>query len=199
MYLIRLNGLVVIALSILLHILPSKNKEVCINEAPVVFSCVIDYSDGMEGISLATTNFKEIEKILGPGVRSKKKYPSFTVENIFPATEYSLSYPKLGISFTTHPQGRINLKRKATSLIIYSGSPCKSGDGIGIGSTYNELKDKFGRGYGYSQVSSPKGDYSEVAFSLEGNNSIYLSFKCSGKKDEIDFRVEEILIRRSFP
>ncbi|MEM7513099.1 MAG: hypothetical protein AAF388_19380 [Bacteroidota bacterium] len=161
--------------------------------------CLIDYSDGMVGISLAHTSFREIEEILGEGVRSKKKYKSFTVENIFPNTEHILSYPSLGIAFTTRTQGRLIFKRIATSLHLYSGSPCTCEDGIGIGSTYDEISQKFGTGYGYDHISSPDGDYSEAAFSSLENNEIFLSFSCKGHKGKDDFRVEKILIHRSFP
>lgn len=198
MYLISLNRLIIIALSILFSMLPSEKNEMYSKNTLRAFSCVIDYYDGMEGIALATSNFKEIEKVLGPGIRSKKKYPSFTVENIFPVTKHILSYPKLGISFTTHAQGRMNFTRIATSLIVDASSTCKSKNGIGIGSTYQELIERFGNSR-YTQISSPEGDYSKVLFSFPEYGGIFVHFRCNGKKHIDDFRVEEILIRRSFP
>ncbi|MEM8896696.1 MAG: hypothetical protein AAGC85_01265, partial [Bacteroidota bacterium] len=152
--------------------------------------CLIDYSDGMVGISLAHTSFREIEEILGEGVRSKKKYKSFTVQNIFPNTEHILSYPSLRITFTTHAQGRLIFKRIATSLYIYSGSPCTCEDGIGIGSTYQEISQKFGTGYGYYHGSSIEGDYSRIAFSSLDNKEIFTRFSAAGHKLIDNFRVE---------
>lgn len=156
--------------------------------------CELKLDSGINSIVLGINNFSEVEQQLGRGVRSKKKYKSFTVENIFPNTAHILNYPNLGLSFSTSTQGKLNVSKVAEGLILSSDSPCKTAKGIGIGSTYEDLQVIIGEEFELTPVKDKDGDYTKASFTSPGNNEIFVIFKCLGHKSKSEFKVEEIIM-----
>ena len=167
----------------------SFSEEVSMNQ------CEIKLNSGINSIVLGENSFKEIEGVLGKGVKSKEKYKSGTVENVFPNTAHSLSYPDLGLSFSTSTQGRLNFSRVADGLTLTKDSRCRTKEGIGIGSTYGELQLVLGKNLNLTRVKFKEGDYTRVSYTSPPDaNRVYTIFKCLGHKSKSEFKVEEIIM-----
>ncbi|MEM8899282.1 MAG: hypothetical protein AAGC85_14310 [Bacteroidota bacterium] len=156
--------------------------------------CEIKLNSGINSIVLGEYSFREIEGVLGKGVKSKEKFKSGTVENVFPNTAHSLSYPDLGLSFSTTTQGRLNFSRIADGLTLTKDSHCKTKEGLGIGSTFKELQSVLGKKLSLTKVTFKEGDYTMVSYTSPEGNRVYTIFKCYGHKSESEFVVEEIIM-----
>ena len=160
---------------------------------PLNNECLIKLYSGTNSVVLGLTTFDEIEEKFGRGVKSKKKFKSFTVENIFPNTEHFLSYPAYGIRFSTQPQGRLSAKRVAVELVLTANCPCKTKERIGIGSKHSELNQAIG----YERLTivvSEEGKHTMVGHGFKKSPVGYIAFICSGEKTSFEFRTEKIMM-----
>ncbi len=158
-------------------------------------SCVLDFEKGkINTIQINKASFEEIESVFGIGVLSKKRYKKFTLEmNFFPKTSYILEYPDLGLKFETKATNKAKSKRKVNRFVITS-SGCRSSKGIGVGSTYFDIKEKYSeyvKSLGYEVSNQIK--KTRLIYSNEIGS--YAQFNAFGNFTTQDFKVEEIIIQ----
>lgn len=173
------------------------NRKVTTTPEIALKNCVLKLDSGINNIVLGVSNFDEIEASLGKGVRSKKKFKSFTVENIFPNTEHRLAYPEYGILFTTAPQNSLSNKKIIRELFLTKNCQCMTLGGIGIGSNYEQIANLLGES-SLLFSKSANGLFTEVSYSFVEHPVSYVLFQSTGKKKKSEFIVEEVLLQSSY-
>lgn len=108
------------------------------------FECELKLDSGFNSIILGIDTFKDIENILGPGIKKTEIYPIGGLEfNLLPNFKNQLHYPHLGIAFANNGRGFIPFlfsKKIAIDMFMSSECICKTKDGIGIGTSKSIVK-----------------------------------------------------------
>jgi len=151
--------------------------------------CYIDLDKGYESILLGYSNFEDVEQFLGEGEKIKKKFKAGTLY-IFPRAIHELNYANLGIKFRSYSQPKFSRKRIVRKMEFNSTCNCKTKNGLGTGSTFDEISRYLGDGNIHVN-SGLKGVSTIISYRLENN---FVEFIQSGSVGKGDFFAEKIRI-----
>jgi len=104
-------------------------------------NCIIKPRVGLNNIIVGKSTLDDVRKEFGPNTTYKKWVKAIEVE-IIGHYDYYVTYVNSGYSFSTYRSG----KKKITEIItLDSTCKCKTISGVGIGSSYDDLKKELGQ------------------------------------------------------
>lgn len=162
-------------------------------------SCIIDFRSGILGsnpVYLGKTRFKEIKKMYGDKKAVNSHRAFFTLDNGFFPLSSKLEYPEMGVEFSyssgCHQRGQRSFFQNHTVNVISldSNCSCKTQEGVGIGSTYTEIKNALKP----DKIIFMRSSKAEVncTIYLSEKEKIYISFEGNYCKDTSEFVVKNI-------
>ncbi len=166
-------------------------------------SCQINFSRGIvefEEVLLGKTSFKEIKRYYGKE-KVERNRVFFSLTDGFFSLRAKLDYPGSGIEFKYYSSMNIKGQRgifgnhKVNSIVLKDTCSCQTEDGIGLGSTYNELIEEFGEdNLSFVKINSSR-MYSVVTskIKLSSGNRIFIQFEGGDVEEKGMFVVSKII------
>lgn len=116
--------------------------------------CIIK-EKGLNTIVVDSSKLKEVTTEFGEMKRDKEWQKSIELE-IFGNYKFSKVFINQGIVFYAE---REKGEKIINDIVLTEGCPCKTKDGIGIGSSYNDLREAFGQPYFNNDKRKPSRSY----------------------------------------
>ena len=155
-------------------------------------SCIFIPFKGVENINLGESNFEEVKNTFGVKPVNKKWVPSYEAFSIGRFDRY-LAYPESGLRFSAFNSQKRFHRKKVWAIYIDSNCKCRSKEGLGIGSTFFEIKKDFPNAKLFKSINPNK---TEVIIRNKATEIMW--FECKGLKDSTEFITERIIIAKSF-
>ena len=105
-------------------------------------NCIIT-QNGINDIVIDSSHFKEVTPEFGI-MKSSKEWQSSVEMELFGSYKYIKTFPNEGIVFYAE---REKGKKIINDIVLTEGCICKTEDGIGVGSSYQDLSNAFGQPY----------------------------------------------------
>jgi len=160
--------------------------------------CYIDSYKGINGIELGLSNLEDVKKVFGEdGIESTSK-----LKGSFPymrGVKFKiLTYEDLGLIFSTSAGF---LKRhhgeKVWKIYLNENCECKTKEGIGIGSSFEQIKNALGSPTGYFRWNLVNGKSTNMSY-LYNSDDYKLEFYSSEWRDSSEFIAERINLIRFY-
>ena len=122
-------------------------------------NCIIT-QNGLNDIVLDSSNLREVTIDFGE-MKSNKEWQNSIEMEIFGNYRYSKAFENQGIVFYAE---REKGKKIINDIVLTKGCRCKTKEGIGIGSSYQDLKKAFGQPYFNNDEKKPSIHYEPNMF-----------------------------------
>lgn len=157
---------------------------------------IINRFEGVDNIKIGTSGVKEIKETYG-NVKVEKYWESWGGGSIFPfffigSYKKKIEIKEVGLTFYLTKKRHRLQKRTVFSIVVDSTSRYKTSNGIGIGSSYQDIKKEFGETK-YSKGSTLRGSITSLVYRTSNDYRI-MNFINFGYVDSINFEVQEIVI-----
>lgn len=133
--------------------------------------CVIIPNKGVNSIVVDSSTFNDVKKEFGD-IKKRKYWVKSQELELFGRFVHYLEYESIGVFSTS-----INFRSKPiiSKIHLTSQCQCKTKNGIGIGSSYNDIINEFGKGtrwnlFGYKGAKVVELSYDNMHIIFDGND-----------------------------